>query len=103
MGSQVLLLTSYLRIPGGRKLDPRWIGPFHMSALVGMVAYCLELPSQFKFHNVFHVSLLKGYNNSGADRAEINSAPIVLEPSGDQWFEVKCIIGHWHIGHNRAL
>ena len=103
MGSQVLLSTSYLRMPGGRKLGPRWIGPFRVSARVGMVAYRLELPSQYKFHNVFHVSLLKGYNDSGADRAEVNPAPIVLEPSGDQEFEVERIIGHRHVGHNRAL
>ena len=45
MGSQVLLSTSYLRMPGGRKLGPRWIGPFRMSARVGMEAYRLELPT----------------------------------------------------------
>ena len=103
MGSQVLFLTSYLRIPGGRKLGPRWIGSFRMSARVGTVAYCLELPSQDKFHNVFHVSLLKGYNDSRADRAEVNPDPIVLEPSGNQKFEVKRIIVHQHVGRNRAL
>ena len=103
MDSQVLLSTSYLRMPGDRKLAPRWMGSFHMLARVGMVAYCLELPSQYKFHNVFHVSLLKGFNDSGADRAEVNPAPIVLEPSGNQEFEVGYIIEHWHVGHNRAL
>ena len=90
-------------MPGGRKLGPCWIGPFHVSARVGMVAYHLELPSQYKFHNVFHVSLLKGYNDSGADRAEVNPAPIVLEPSGDQEFEVERIVGHRHVGRNQAL
>ena len=103
MGSQVLLSNSYLRMPGGRKLGPCWIGPFRVSARAGLVAYCLELPSQYKFHNVFHVSLLKGYNDSGADRAEVNPAPIVLEPSGDQEFEVEHIVGHRHVGRNRAL
>ena len=103
MGSQVLLSTSYLRMPGGRKLRPRCIGPFHVSARVGMVAYRLELPSQYKFHNMFNVSLLKGHDVSEADRAEVNPAPIVLEPSGDQEFEVEHIIKHQHVGHNRDL
>ena len=76
MGSQVLLSNSYLRMPGGRKLGPCWIGPFRVSARAGLVAYCLELPSQYKFHNVFHVSLLKGYNDSVADRAEVNPAEV---------------------------
>ena len=39
----------------------------------------------------------------GADRAGVNPAPIVLEPSGDQEFEVEHIIKHWHIGRNRDL
>ena len=103
MGSQVLLSTSYLRMPGGRKLGPHWIGPFCVSARVGMVAYCLELPSQYKFHNVFCISLLKGYNDSRAGRAEVNPVPIVLKPSGNQDFEVEHIVGHQHIGCNRAL
>ena len=74
-----------------------------MLACVVMVAYHLELPSQYKFYNVFHVSLLKGYNDSGADRAEVNSAPIVLEPSGDHKFKVERIIEYRHVGHNSAL
>ena len=74
-----------------------------MLARVRMVAYHLELPSQYKFHNVFHVSLLKGYDNSGADRAEVSPAPKVLEPSGDQEFELKHIIEYQHVDHNRAL
>ena len=74
-----------------------------MSARVGIVAYHLELPSQYKFHKVFHVSLLKGYDDSGADRAEVSPAPIVLEPSGDQEFEIEHIIEYQHVGHNKAL
>ena len=88
---------------GGRKLGLRWIGPLHMAAHVGMVADCLELPSQYKFHNIFYVSLLKGYDDYGADRSEVNPAPIVLGPDGNQEFEVEHIIEHWHVGCNRAL
>ena len=90
-------------MPGGKKLSPCWIGPFRMSAHIGMVAYCLELLSQYKFHNVFLVSLLKGCDDSRADREEVNPAPIVLEPSGDQEFEVEDIIKHQHFGRNRDL
>ena len=43
---------------------------------------------------MFHVSLFKGYDDSRADRAKVNSAPTVLEPSGDQEFEVERIIEH---------
>ena len=44
-----------------------------------------------------------GYDDSGADRAEINPAPIVLKPGSEQEFEVECIIEFQYFGHNRAL
>ncbi|GJT65775.1 putative nucleotidyltransferase, ribonuclease H [Tanacetum coccineum] len=54
--------------PGARrfglkgKLSPRFIGPFEILDRVGEVSYRLALPSQLSHvHNVFHVSLLRGY------------------------------------------
>nr|GEU33955.1 putative nucleotidyltransferase, ribonuclease H [Tanacetum cinerariifolium] len=45
------------------KLSPRFIGPFEILDRVGEVSYRLALPSQLSHvHNVFHVSLLRGYN-----------------------------------------
>nr|GEY77189.1 hypothetical protein [Tanacetum cinerariifolium] len=44
------------------KLSPRFIGPFKILDRVGEVSYRLALPSQLSHvHNVFHVSLLRGY------------------------------------------
>ena len=103
MGSQVLLSTSYLCIPVGKKLGPVWIGPFHMAASVGVVAYRLELPSQYKFHNGFNVSFLKGYNDSMADQVEVNLAPVVFEPGSHQELKVEHILECWYSVNNRAL
>nr|GFA69459.1 retrotransposon protein, putative, Ty3-gypsy subclass [Tanacetum cinerariifolium] len=48
------------RIKG--KLSPRFIGPFKILDCVGEVSYRLALPSPLsQVHNVFHVSLLRGY------------------------------------------
>nr|GEV56140.1 putative nucleotidyltransferase, ribonuclease H [Tanacetum cinerariifolium] len=44
------------------KLSPRFIGPFEILDRVGEVSYRLALPPQLlPVHNVFHVSLLRGY------------------------------------------
>ncbi|GJP59970.1 hypothetical protein CLOP_g17075 [Closterium sp. NIES-67] len=60
VGDKVLLSTTNIRlkIPGARKLFPRWIGPFKVIQHVGVVAYKLKLPDTLQIHNVFHVSLL---------------------------------------------
>ena len=45
------------------KLSPRFIGPFEILDRIGEVSYRLALPPQLSHvHNVFHVSLLRGYN-----------------------------------------
>nr|GEY83789.1 retrotransposon protein, putative, Ty3-gypsy subclass [Tanacetum cinerariifolium] len=45
------------------KLSSRFIGPFEILDRVGEVSYRFALPSQLSHvHNVFHVSLLRGYN-----------------------------------------
>nr|GEU82419.1 putative reverse transcriptase domain-containing protein [Tanacetum cinerariifolium] len=45
------------------KLSPLFIGPFEILGRVGEVSYRLALPPQLSHvHNVFHVSLLRGYN-----------------------------------------
>lgn len=45
------------------KLNPRFIGPFEILEKVAEVAYKLALlPQLSRVHNVFHVSLLRGYN-----------------------------------------
>nr|GFB16928.1 polyprotein, putative [Tanacetum cinerariifolium] len=42
------------------KLNPRYIGPFKISARAGTVSYRLELPEQFsRVHSTFHVLKLK--------------------------------------------
>ncbi|GJX31387.1 putative reverse transcriptase domain-containing protein [Tanacetum coccineum] len=46
-----------------RKLSPRFIGPFEILDRIGEVSYRLALPPQLSHvHNMFHVSLLRGYN-----------------------------------------
>nr|GEX50586.1 putative reverse transcriptase domain-containing protein [Tanacetum cinerariifolium] len=64
VGDKVMLKVSpwkgVIRFGKRGKLNPRYIGPFTISARVGTVAYLLELPEQLsRVHSTFHVSKLK--------------------------------------------
>nr|GEV55101.1 putative reverse transcriptase domain-containing protein [Tanacetum cinerariifolium] len=64
VGDKVMLKVSpwkgVIRFGKRRKLNPHYIGPFKISARVGIVAYRLELPEQLsRVHSTFHVSKLK--------------------------------------------
>ena len=62
--SFVYLSTRFLELRGPRKLTPKWIGPFRITRRVSPVACELDIPSTWRMHNVFHVSLLKEQRTS---------------------------------------
>jgi hypothetical protein len=65
VGAEVLLTTKHINfkrpIGARRKLLPLWVGPFKVTAKVGDVSYKLALPADWRVHNVFHVSQLRGW------------------------------------------
>lgn len=44
------------------KLAAKYYGPYLVTKKVGAVAYTLQLPSHFRIHHTFHVSLLKKHH-----------------------------------------
>ncbi len=83
------------------KLDYKRLGPFKIAKLVGLVACQLELPPQFKIHNVFHVSLLEPYHeNLIPERHREPPAPIEIE--GQEKFEVQEVLDSKKI-HGKLL
>ena len=86
VGERVWLATKNLPLRlGTRKLAAIWAGPFAVLGQVGPVAYRLDLPSDWKIHNVFHVSQLKSVIGDFERESEL------LVESGKE-FEVERIV-----------
>ena len=59
---RVRLHKSLIRFGKGSKLVPQFVGPFEILERIGPVAYRLALPpSMSRIHDVFHISVLRGY------------------------------------------
>jgi hypothetical protein len=73
------------------KLDYKRLGPFKIAKLVGLVACQLELPPQFKIHNVFHVSFLEPYHENQIPKHH-REPPSLVEIEGQEEFEVQEVL-----------
>src|SRR3954454_11492024 len=81
VGDQVLLSSSHIHLASQaqrptRKLQARFIGPYHIIAKVSPVAYKLELPPSLNVHPVFHVSLLCAYTALATVTDRIPTSPL---------------------------
>ena len=85
---QVSLKTTHLGISTlpTKKLFPLWMGPFTVIEVINPVAYRLALPSTWKAHNVFHVSLLKPYISNGE---AVDPLSFTLKGGKDNEYEVE--------------
>jgi Chromo (CHRromatin Organisation MOdifier) domain len=93
VGDMVLLSGKNIELkhPGSRKLLPKWLGPFKVTAKVNPMAFALELPPTMRrLHHVFHTSLLAPYHSSGA----VKPPPPVLLEDGNEEYEVEQILDH---------
>ena len=100
VGDQVLLSTSNLKLPGpARKFQPRYVGPFTITQRIGETAYRLELPTDLRIHNVFHVSKLKAFEPSPPrfeDRPS-KPPPVGYARAGVPLYDVEAIIGRQYM------
>jgi hypothetical protein len=57
----VKVIKNSMKLGKCSKLAPRFWGPFEMLACIVPVAYQLELLTNLKVHNIFHILLIKKY------------------------------------------
>jgi RNase H-like domain found in reverse transcriptase/Reverse transcriptase (RNA-dependent DNA polymerase)/Integrase zinc binding domain/Retroviral aspartyl protease/Chromo (CHRromatin Organisation MOdifier) domain len=97
VGDMVMLSTDNISLPSdpGKKLRPRYIGPYPVVNVVNPVSVKLGLPSSMTIHPVFHVSYLKPVSvntwhdvTSTSDVAAVPSTPVPVMRS------VQAIIQH---------
>ena len=74
-------------------MQPKCLGPFKVIEIIGPRAYHLELPSQWKIHNVFHISLLSPFKTTNTHGPSYPQPPPDVI-NGEEEYEVEGIINH---------
>ena len=113
VGDQVLpRATNFLlpaqRLQPARKLQPRFLGPYTITAKFSPVTYRIQLPATVRFHNVFHISQLERYHpnqdNLFPGRIEPPPPPILIadDEGPHQEWEVERILDMRQRKHGRG-
>ena len=83
IGDRVLLSTRHLDMRGVTAFRKRFVGPFMIAQRISDVAYRLELPPNWRIHNVFHVSLLRPYYESPERFADVRETIVISDDEID--------------------
>jgi hypothetical protein len=93
-GQKVWLESRNLRIPyASRKIAPKREGPFRIKKVLGPVTYQLQLPKQWRIHDVFHACLLSPHKETEEHRPNYTNPPPDLI-DGEQEYEIEAIVAH---------
>jgi hypothetical protein len=84
------------------KLVPKRHGPFKVVQVMSAVNYCLELPTQWSIHPVFHIDLLTPYHETPIHGANYQCPPPDLV-EGEEEYEVETVLVSRHFGCGKKL
>jgi len=101
-GEQVWLDGWNLKIGyQSRKLAPKREGPFTITEVLGPVTYRLQLPNQWRIHNIFNASLLSPYRETETHGPNFMKPPSDLI-KGEEEYEIEAITNHkrWGRGYH---
>ena len=90
IGNKILLSASYINNPVDRqrptrKLTPRYLEPYIVTAIISPTAYKLDLPKSLRIHPVFYISLLKPYKESEKFLRATPPAPTMLSDNFEEY------------------
>ena len=90
---KVWLNNKYIKTKRNKKLKSKFFGPFRVLYAVGKQVYKLELPTKWKIHNIFHVSLLEQdtIKKKQVDNKALPESEKEFEARDDKKYEVKTI------------
>ncbi|KAF8664019.1 hypothetical protein AX16_000825 [Volvariella volvacea WC 439] len=101
VGEQVWLEAKNIKTHRvSKKLAPKREGPFKVVKVLGPVTFQLELPEQWKIHNVFHALLLTPYKENDMHGPNFLMPPLDIINDEEEW-EVENIIKHRWIGQKK--
>ena len=102
-GDQVWLEGRNLQIDRPSvKLAPKRHGPFKIRKVLSPITYQLELPLQWKIHNIFHADLLTPYHKTELYRPNFTKPPPDLI-NGEEEYEVEEILQSRRSGRQRKV
>src|ERR1700761_4380008 len=84
------------------KHAPRRHGPFRVVQVMSPVNYCLELPTQWSIHPVFHTDLLTPYRETPTHGRNYQRPPPELV-AGEEEYEVEKILDQRQFSRRRKL
>jgi Chromo (CHRromatin Organisation MOdifier) domain len=84
------------------KLDAKRYGPFTVTEEISPVVYHVELPQQWKIHNVFHASLLTPYKETEEHGNNYTQPPPELV-KGEEEYEVEQVLNSRRTGRTKKL
>ena len=103
MGDQVWLEGKNLRInQPTHKLAPWRYGPFKVIQVMSSVNYCLELPTQWSIHPVFHIDLLTPYRETKTHGANYQRLPLDLIDNEEE-YKVEAVLDSRKFSRRRCL
>jgi hypothetical protein len=96
VGDKVLVNSKYMKTKRpSKKLNHRYLGPFHIKKLVGSRAVKVALPKTIRCHDVFHISLLEPYTSNTLKGREVTLPEPEIVDGEEEYEPERILAAEW--------